>query len=193
MNVDCSVFFERNIVPIWKTSLRTGEHKKEKALIQSERNVINFEKVKTEYLKKHNLKNMCGSADAMLVGDDCTYLIEFKSGFISKQEVYGVKKQFYDSVIMYMDLADAKVSEVRDKLILVLVYSGKKNEDNELVKHGRENQMPESENYRFLAKRIAGYAKQDYVEFGLECFKGFCCREVKTYTEKEFEEIVERL
>ena len=56
----------------------------------------------------------------------------------------------------------------------------------------KKSYVQPSKAYDSLAKGIFGMAKKEYVCFGVDIFKNYCFKDVHTYTEKEFEEYLER-
>ena len=87
---------------------------------------VNFDKVKTEYLKELGYsEEKCKSVDAVLETGDETIatkvvLVEFKNGDIQKNEI-GQKAR--DSLLLLCDIMDTGIKETRELFTFVLVYN----------------------------------------------------------------------
>lgn len=145
---------------------------------------INFDKVSKKYCKNLSLFSV-ESNDALfaLKNGKCTTFIEFKNGYIDKTTQYKLVKKIYDSMLVFMDVTKTNISETRDFLNYILVYNENKNADNP------KTEYHESESRDFIDKTILEYGKEVHIKYGLDFFKGYCFKEVNTYTKKEFENL----
>lgn len=149
--------------------------------------VVNFDKV---------VKNYCGNAgissvdsnDALIVStdDNTVTFIEFKNGYIDKKTQYELLKKIYDSMLVFTDITNESVSSTRQFLNYILVYNGEKNPD----KANPKTEYRESKSRDEIDKTLLGYAKETHIKYGLEFLKGYCFKEVNTYTKSEFEELL---
>ncbi|OFK81527.1 hypothetical protein HMPREF2800_07280 [Anaerosphaera sp. HMSC064C01] len=87
--------------------------------IESSYKGINFDKVKEEYCKKHKIKDS-QSNDSVISFNGQDYFVEFKSTENPKsKDLYG---KIRDSLLIYIDIIDEKLSIVRENLGYILVY-----------------------------------------------------------------------
>ena len=157
---------------------------------------INFDDVKTEYIKSLKMSETPSSNDALFEdGKGAIVFVEFKNKRIKKDVQSSICKKIYDSVLMFTDLTSTTISTLRGSAKYILVYSESKNKDN-----GIDNDLSEkneyiqsSSSYNCIAKTINGYAKKEYICFGLRRFLNYCFKEVHTFTEKEFEAYLNNL
>lgn len=156
-------------------------------MTESQVGVINFDKVKEAYAKEKGLKNHPKSNDALYVqqGDIDTF-IEFKNGYMEKGKGPELKEKIYDSLLILMDIIDENISYTREHLNYILVYNGVKNSDNENI--NPKTTMQDSPAREEISKSVFRLAQERKILFGLERFKGYCFKEVATYTKEEFEQ-----
>lgn len=131
--------------------------------------VINFDAVAKEYARNHKLKGIPTSNDALFVHDEHMFFIEFKNGVIDKKTQHNIKEKIFDSVLILTDILNESISYTRKTIEYILVYNGEKNSRRE------------------LACRVSKMANTHFIEKGLEKFKGYCFKDVYTYTKEEFE------
>lgn len=161
-------------------------------MTKSERTAVNFDGVKEEYIKNLSLIEVPKSNDALFMSKDNKLIfVEFKNGFMDAKKKFDVRKKIYDSVIILTDILNLGISKLRDQMEYVLVYNENINEDEKDILQKKSYVQP-SKAYDSLAKGIFGMAKKEYVCFGVDIFKNYCFKDVHTYTEKEFEEYLER-
>ncbi len=166
--------------------------------------VIDFDKVKEIYIKNNisNVKPNPKSNDALYLSKDGVWtFIEFKNGSITNKIVFEINKKIYDSLFILFDI-DFKNSEVefnntisfsRSNINYILVYNKEKYDKNSptvLCKEGIKRQkssLQQSESRDYLSKRLFSHAKENFILFGLDQFKGYFFKDVFTYTKEEFE------
>ncbi len=157
-------------------------------MTESTRCVINFDKVKDEYIASLGLSETPMSNDALFDdGKGCIVFVEFKNGFIDNTTIHNLGKKIYDSTIIYTDITSSTISAMRQNVIYILVYNEAENYNNSdpnLVKKMRR--VPPSRAFMDFSERIASYALDEIICFKLKKFKNFCFKEVHTYTEAEF-------
>lgn len=138
--------------------------------------VIDFDKVKREYLNNLGLSEECSkSVDAIIDFNENFILIEFKNGKM-KNEKKDVKEKIKDSLLIFGDVIGETVSSIRNDAKFILVYNASKNES--------KNSKIE------ISKRVSHLAREEIIRFDLEKYKGLYFQEIHTYTEKEFEEYI---
>lgn len=156
-------------------------------MTESQVGVINFDKVKEAYAKEKGLKNHPKSNDALYIqqGDNDTF-IEFKNGYMEKRKGPELKEKIYDSLLILTDIIGENISYTREHLNYILVYNGVKNSDNENI--NPKTKVQESQAREQISKSIFDRSKGRRIDFGLDKFKGYCFKEVATYTKEEFEQ-----
>lgn len=154
-----------------KTSKDDNNKNNIEFMTESKLRVINFDTVAREYARKHKLKGIPTSNDALFISSDGRiWFIEFKNGVIDKETQYNIKYKIFDSVFILTDILEENICFSREKVEYVLVYNNKKNSKT------------------LIADYISKKANTHFIEKGLEKFKGYCLRDVYTYTKEEFEE-----
>lgn len=169
------------------TSKDTSDARNIAYMTQSEIEVIDFDGVKGEYISKLKLSSTPTSNDALIInniGD--SVFIEFKNGALNTQKKEAdVRKKIYDSVLILTDIIGEGISFTRKHLDYILVYNGEKNPESE--EQDSKTAYRESQSRNKIAKNLSALGKEHYIRYGLEAFKGYCFRNVYTYTESEFE------
>lgn len=156
--------------------------------------VINFDDVKKEYISSLSLSDMPASSDALLQGlDGYPIFIEFKNGRVSKQKQYEIQKKVYDSVIIFSDIVQCTIKNMRESAEFILVYNEKANSNNAEIKEHKQSYVQPSGAFDRLAKNIGKLARDEYVCFKLKQFEKYCFKKVHTYTEKEFDNYLRQL
>lgn len=147
--------------------------------------VINFDAVKSDYIKGLGLAKSPKSNDALFLAEDGRWtFIEFKNGFMDNQKRFDVRKKVYDSLLIFSDLIGRGISYTRTDMDYILVYNEAKNSEDD--EGDKETCVSESPARDEIAKTLMAKAHQSYVKFGLEIFKNYCFKYVNTYTEQEF-------
>lgn len=91
-------------------------------MTESSLNVIAFDRFKEDYLLTHNLStSLANSADALSLGTQITYLIEFKNG--KEIDVHQIENKLKDSITILCDEWKRTISDTRKDIIFVLVYN----------------------------------------------------------------------
>lgn len=158
--------------------------------------VVAFDKIKNAYCKKYRLSELPESNDALFEDDKGNYVfVEFKNGFIAQKIVFELQKKIYDSVFMFSGVTSLGIPEMRETLSYILVYNDKANCGNEdkILQEKLKSAVSSSPSLDSIGKATAKWAKNEYICFGLSFFKGFCFKEVHTYTQGEFEQYLESI
>ncbi len=151
-------------------------------MTESEIKVINFDKVKEDYVRGMKLSKMPCSNDALYIDKDKNiFFVEFKNGQI-KNKIYNVYNKIYDSLLMFNDIVNENISFCRQNVYFMLVYNEEKNSGLE------GNKKQEDSSKAVISKLIHNKANKKFVRFGLKQFEKLYFKEVFTYTESEFEE-----
>lgn len=151
----------------------------EKDMTISKLSVINFDDLKKDYVENLKLSQI-KSNDALFVNNGDYTFIEFKNGKIDNTEkVFKIYSKIYDSIIIYLDLDvfQGTIENMRNKMTYILVYN----------KAYRHTEKFEGSEHDFLRKMLIS-SKAERIRFGLRKFKGYCFKNVHTYSKEEFEE-----
>lgn len=182
--------FNHHISNLKETSLDDRGDMRETYMTDSLLPAIDFDGVKDEYVQGLGLSEIPRSNDALFDdGKGSLVFVEFKNGFINSKKQFAIRKKIYDSMLMFTDITSTKLSDTRTGMNYILVYNetvNATNDDQELAEKQRVVAQL-SPSYDSIAKTIGGYAKEEYICFGLRIFKNYCFREVHTFTEKEFQ------
>lgn len=176
--------FRKNISSFRETSKDTTNSNIISYMTQSEVKVVDFDKVKDEYISKMKLSTTPCSTDALYINkkSQC-YFVEFKNGKISKGKIYSIFNKIYDSLLIFNDIVNVNISFCRENVNFILVYNETKNPNTD------ETIMNQDKNSRVeIGKYFSKKAKKHFIRFDLEKFQKIYFHEVYTYTEKEFEE-----
>ncbi|WP_294563820.1 hypothetical protein [uncultured Succinatimonas sp.] len=185
------------------TSLKNASHDKNKNeyMTHSCIEVINFDKVKEQYIKNLYLKEPPSSNDCLVFNNKNKkwLFIEFKNGQINKIVQAELKKKIYDSLLILFDILqkdNANISASRIYIDYILVYNDKANinsKDPILIQKRLSDpaNVEYSNSFINLAKSIAKTTKSEHlICFKLSSFKNFCFNDVYTFNQKEFEEYI---
>lgn len=190
-----NAIFTNHISTLKDTSLDKRE-KETYYMTSSARSAINFDDVKNEYIKSLDMSETPSSNDALFEdGNGSVVFVEFKNKKIDSKTQYRIRRKIYDSIFIFTDLTSTTISTLRKYAKYILVYNEMENKDNnsdkELVEKNKYVQS--SSSFDDIAKTLSGYAKKEYICFGLRSFVNYCFKEVHTFTEKEFEAYLEKL
>lgn len=178
--------FENNKTTLKETS-KDNSNKELSYMTNSQLEVVDFDGVKSEYIRGMRLIDTPCSSDALYSGnDDNVYLIEFKNGIMDNKTVYNVQEKIYTSLLIYTDIVGEWISECRTKLNYILVYNEKKN-TSKIEGDGSKQEVQDTAKRR-IGKYFTQKAKGNFIAFGLEKFEGIYFKNVYTYNEKEFQE-----
>ncbi len=188
--------FKEHCTTLKKASCDNGTSVK-KYMTNSLLEVVAFDKIKNDYCKECKLTEIPESNDALFEDGKGNYVfVEFKNGFIDIQTVFKLKKKIYDSVFMFSGITALAIPEIREKLHYILVFNDKANCGNEdiVLQEKHKNTVSSSPSLDRIGKTLAKWAtNEEYICFGLSFFKGFCFKEVHTYTQAEFEQYLESI
>lgn len=174
-----------------ETSAYNDEKHQKQIFIDSDREVINFDKVKDTYVKECNLdlSDKPNSSDAILwENNDIIYLIEFKSGEIGFQEVFNINLKISNSVFLLMDILKEPLEFFREKVEYILVFDGEKHHRAKSYNAGKleKNQVNCSVSRAMIQGKLNEKAKQEHIQFNLGRYKNFLYHNVHTYTKSQF-------
>ena len=161
----------------YKTTIKECSYDSDhgKSLINSQDDIVNFDKVKDDYAAGLPCGTNPTSADGLFLDQKGRYiLVEFKSG---KVDPYNVIKKAYDSALILAGKKDEKVSWLRENAEFVLVYN--------------PHTFTNNPNDKARANLFNGGMKMSstgfcYYKRAMQCLKGFVYKEVCDMTESDF-------
>ena len=167
----------------------------EEYMTESTIRVINFDSVGGDKYSKNNRLNIqLKTNDVLFLHNNKKYtFIEFKNGkLLDKTNKIDIKKlkdielKILNSLFVLGDIEEKSLSSLKEITDYVLVYNEEKNTPNE------RNSISEIGNYFINQGNISSEKtkteKEEIICFGLEKFKGYCFKNVHTYSKEEFEE-----
>ena len=168
----------------------------EEYMTESQIKVINFDSVGGDkYTRNNNLSIQLKTNDVLFLHSDRKYtFIEFKNGkLLDRSNRIDIKKlkdielKILNSMFVLGDIEEKSLNTLKEITNYILVYSEEKNSPNE------KNSISEIGNYFVnqgsnLSIVENTFEKDEIICFGLEKFKGYCFKNVHTYSKEEFEE-----
>ena len=167
----------------------------EEYMTESTIRVINFDSVGGDKYSKNNKLNIqLKTNDVLFLHNDKKYtFIEFKNGkLLDKTNKIDIKKlkdielKILNSLFVLGDIEEKSLSSLKEITDYILVYNEEKNTPNE------RNSISEIGNYFINQGNISSEKtkteREEIICFGLEKFKGYCFKNVHTYSKEEFEE-----
>ena len=167
----------------------------EEYMTESTIKVINFDSVGGDKYSKNNRLNIqLKTNDVLFLHNNKKYtFIEFKNGkLLDKTNKIDIKKlkdielKILNSLFILGDIEEKSLSSLKEITDYVLVYNEEKNTPNE------RNSISEIGNYFINQGDISSEKikteKEEIICFGLEKFKGYCFKNIHTYSKEEFEE-----
>lgn len=89
--------------------------------------VIDFDAVKTDYMRAYHCDPIPASNDALLYRDGKYFFIEFKDGNM-RTEIHEVKRKIFESLLLFGDITDTTISYLRENVSYILVYNKQKSQ-----------------------------------------------------------------
>lgn len=154
-------------------------------MTESQIEVIDFDKVKDEYIHTLKLSESPKSCDSLYINGDEKIFIEFKNG---KVKPFEVRKKIYDSILIFSDLINCGISKTRAEIEYILVYNYEANKSNKDYIFDQKTNIQESDGYNLFSSIISKNAKEHILKFKLNDFKNYLVKNIYTYTKEEFED-----
>ena len=188
ININNYKFFKNNLSTLKEISKDESETIVE-YMTESILPVVNFDGVKTEYLKSFHLSDeLAKSCDGLLCLNDKDIFIEFKNGkSINASEI---KIKIKESLlILTAIIAPDEIFEIKNKGAFILVYNKDKNPitKQEIKQKG----IQESPSRDFLIRYSLNIGGKEFIRYGLEKFDKFF-NEVHTYCQEDFEKYIKQ-
>lgn len=139
-------------------------------MVHSNLRVYNFDKVVKNYCKIFHPSGVPKSNDSLYYFDeDKIFFIEFKNGNLYK-EVYDLHIKLLESLLIFLDIEQENLDFARKNIQYILVYNSKK---SSIAKIGQV---------------FKDYAKENYIELGLNKYVNIYLKDIFTYDSDEFKE-----
>ena len=188
ININNYKFFKNNLSTLKEISKDDSETIVE-YMTKSILPVVNFDGVKTEYLKSFHLSDeLAKSCDGLLCLNDKDIFIEFKNGkSINASEI---KIKIKESLlILTAIITPDEIFEIKNKGTFILVYNKDKNPitKQEIKQKG----IQESPSRDFLIRYSLNIGGKEFIRYGLEKFDKFF-NEVHTYCQEDFEKYIKQ-
>ncbi|WP_294728186.1 hypothetical protein [Fusobacterium nucleatum] len=188
ININNYKFFKNNLSTLKEISKDNSKTIVE-YMTESILPVVNFDGVKTEYLKSFHLSDeLAKSCDGLLCLNDKDIFIEFKNGkSINASEI---KIKIKESLlILTAIITPDEIFEIKNKGTFILVYNKDKNPitKQEIKQKG----IQESPSRDFLIRYSLNIGGKEFIRYGLEKFDKFF-NEVHTYCQEDFEKYIKQ-
>ena len=171
-------FFVENITSINRTSIDSAQSL---SMTKSQTSVINFDSVKEAYFKSFCINAETCSVDALALQDNGRWaFIEFKNGKMDIKERRNIRLKIKSSLLIFCDLINVNVDFTRNNLDLYLIYNHKQNPKTDTAKDK-------------ISNYVASKAKDEIIRFGLNRYNHVFFKNIYTYSEEEFQDVVGRL
>ena len=174
------------------------DKKNNEYMVESNKKVVDFDQVKSFYVKDIKPVEVPSSNDVYIDIGDEFYFIEFKNGNI-RNERHKIVRKIYDSLLIFSDITGKTISFIRENGNYILVYNYEKNK--EFVKQKiQERQEPNNKKLDKSEIQESEYFDDITMKFGklgdypidilaLEPrFGKICFKTVKTYDINQFED-----
>lgn len=163
-----------------ETSKDEKEEGKKGFLTDLEKECINFDKLKEEYIRVNKIKcsGVPSSCDALLESNNELCFIEFKNGSFKDYEII---RKIYDSLLIFLDLTGKTISFSRQYMSFYLVYNKNTNlfdaENKDKIFNYRKKLSDskrdtiKSRFQKLFLKNVFIHTKEDFQEKFVEIFK----------------------
>ena len=145
--------------------------------------VINFDKVKERYCKNlTNRTESMASVDAIFVSNGRIYFVEFKSN-VSKHEKIRIKRKVSDSILLFLDVVEDRLSRFRNQAEFILVYG---NNTDKIVVSKEVDYAPDYPGFDQFQSAMGDLAKKPIIKYDMQPLQGVHFATVHTLNETEF-------
>lgn len=178
------------IFKVYKESIKdTSYDKKNKEYMsESELKVINFDKVTKRYCEDKGKKVVPKSVDSLIYEDKKSIFIEFKNGVLDDEDIDDIINKIKDSLLIYCDIVETRISETRYSLDFILVYNKEKCIVETNIKKKTKKRKKYVSEYKIREEfNIKG------VKFKLNRYKGLYFKEFHVYTKERFDDYINKI
>ena len=151
--------------------------------------VVNFDGVKTEYLKSFHLSDeLAKSCDGLLCFNDKDIFIEFKNGKNIKPPEIAIKIK-ESLLLLTAIITNKEILEIKNKGEFILVYNKDKNPIT--TQEIKQKDIEEPPSSQYIKQYIFKKSGKEFIRYGLEEFKKYF-NEVHTYCQEDFEKYIKQ-
>ena len=188
ININNYKFFKNNLSTLKEISKDDSETIVE-YMTESILPVVNFDGVKTEYLKSFHLSDeLAKSCDGLLCFNDKDIFIEFKNGKNIKPPEIAIKIK-ESLLLLTAIITPDEIFEIKNKGAFILVYN--KNKNPITKQEIKQKGIQESPSRDFLIRYSLNIGGKEFIRYGLEKFDKFF-NEVHTYCQEDFEKYIKQ-
>lgn len=183
-------YFADSLCSIRETSIDSS-HGKDIPMIDSDYQVVDFDKVKDAYSKNLHIPVIPKSNDAMFEdGKGDIIFVEFKNCVIDGKLKPEIRKKIYDSLLIFSDITSKSLTYMREHAKYFLVYNESENMSNPYDDTLKEkNAIQNSQSYNFIVKDITGLAKRSLSVLALICSRDTVSRKFTHIQKRSSENI----
>lgn len=156
------------------------------SMIHSNKEVVDFDKVKELYVDERKLENAPKSIDGLFKEADDKYVfVEFKNGVIRSDTRKELREKAFHSIVMLSDICGQPCCWIRKHVSYVLVFNPDKNK--EAVERSKK-QAGVSDSFSFdqITSTVNSYAGNNYPMFDLNLLQKFAFEKVYSLSPDEF-------
>lgn len=151
--------------------------------VESDFKGINFDKITAQYFINNRIGNAKGekknkgsypskSNDSVVEYKNMDYFVEFKNAMDpKKKDLYG---KIRDSMLVYLDIMDEKLSYARENVGYILVFQ--KDKGFPKIENGLKNLAKQEMEYASIRTNCKGLYFKDVLFMSAEEFKKFVCK-----------------
>lgn len=181
-----------------KSTLKKTSYDKDgkEYLLEDEREVIDFDEVSKQIAQQIRLGNKARSCDALYIGTEYIYLIEFKNRKLSdlKRSKPELHEKAYDSIFqlqLYLN-KEEYLDELTGRTRLLVIYNDAKNAEDS------KTDVASSESVNNIVRKMKGFAKLKGLDafpkrFGLGNLEGKLYEKVVTMDVRDFDDEIKNI
>ena len=188
ININNYKFFKNNLSTLKEISKDDSETIVE-YMTESILPVVNFDGVKTEYLKSFHLSDeLAKSCDGLLCFNDKDIFIEFKNGKNIKPPEIAIKIK-ESLLLLTAIITPNEIAEIKNKGIFILVYNKDKNPIT--TQEIKQKDIEEAPSSQYIKQYIFKKSGKEFIRYGLEKFERYF-NKVHTYCQEDFEKYIKQ-
>lgn len=184
---NCNIFAKN------KCTLREAscDQTNQEYMLESEISVVNFDKVKREYVNTFKCsENLATSVDALIFLADRDLFIEFKNGVVNNRDL---RDKARDSLLIFLDIVKEDLSYSRENVQYIVVYNYEKNTVKAQDLKQKNIDIQESPSKDEIAHYFMHKAKQPFIRFGLDGYQKVYFKDVLTLPKERFVDYLKEL
>lgn len=177
VDLESSSSFQCNLDSIRNCSYDSHNHE---SLIDSDLQVVNYDKVKNDFLSSYSKDGLC-STDAFFYVDNNACFVEFKNTHFGNIDPAEITRKFYESLVIYCQLSNCHYTDFIDSVVFYLVYN--KDKDNK------------SSSKEYIQDFVAKKANVNIIR-RMECIekiKGRICKDINLMNCSDFLDMLKKI